>query len=467
MRQPRYSEKLGWANETRPHVVVVIICLTLLLTLAFALLLDWQTTLLSVTATVAIASLIFSVFRLIACLTPKPKNPETNSAIELPPYTVLVPLFDEANMVADLIKGLERLDYPCERLQILLICEAVDPETIAAVQAHLRPSFELIIVPKGTPQTKPRALNHAMQYASGALITIYDAEDRPHPQQLRTAAMAFAARPDWQALQAPLDYYNTHTNWLTQQFSLEYAALFHIWIPFLSRMSLPFPLGGTSNHMRREVLDAVGGWDPYNVTEDADLSFRLALRPGKIGYIDVPTDEEAVANLADWRLQRARWIKGFMQSWGVHMSAPFAPGGLRGIVRCFTLQVTLGFTLLSIWFYIPTLFILALIFAYFQMQAIPIQVPPLYSFSFGLSIAVGILIGMIGAYRARKPQLILSAVFMPLYWVLLFRPAMRALWELRYAPFHWHKTRHGVNPPPKLKTGDTAATPREADGPAN
>ena len=122
-------------------------------------------------------------------------------------------------------------------------------------------------------------------------MTIYDAEDRPHPNQLLAAIAAFEARPDWAAVQAPLEYFNDDDNWLTRQFTLEYAALFHVWVPFLVRLNLPFPLGGTSNHMRRSALEAVGGWDSHNVTEDADLSFRLAAHGHNIGYIHPPTQE--------------------------------------------------------------------------------------------------------------------------------------------------------------------------------
>ena len=157
-------------------------------------------------------------------------------------------------------------------------------------------------------------MNYALERSNGEFVTIYDAEDRPHPNQLLAAVAAFEARTDWAAVQAPLDYFNDQDNWLTRQFSLEYAALFHVWIPFLVRLNLPFPLGGTSNHIRRSALARVGGWDSHNVTEDADLSFRLAAYGYNIGYIYPPTQEEAVSIFQDWRLQRARWIKGYIQT---------------------------------------------------------------------------------------------------------------------------------------------------------
>ena len=350
-------------------------------------------------------------------------------------------------MIDQIMNGLDALRYPRDKLDIILITEDADPLTTQAVAKELRPPFRQVIVPKGAPQTKPRALNYALKSSIGAYVTIYDAEDRPHPDQLLAALAAFNARPDWAAVQAPLEYFNHDDNWLTRQFTLEYAALFHVWIPFLSRLNLPFPLGGTSNHIRRTPLDSIGSWDAFNVTEDADLSFRLAANGHQIGYIHPPTQEEAVSILPDWQLQRARWIKGFIQTWDVHMIQPFAPGGLKGFLRFLTLQITLGITLLSVLFYTPVILGLPIIAAVLWWASVPLDISLTYGLTFIFSILIGCLIGGVGVYRAGKPSLIASALAMPLYWLLLFTPALRAFSELRHKRFLWHKTRHGVSRP--------------------
>ena len=402
-------------------------------------------------ASVAWISVFYAILRLAAILTDKPVDYGLAAESEdLPLYTVLVPLFHEAQMVPQLMDGIEKLNYPRDKLDIMLITEAVDPITTAAVAKALCPPFRQIIVPKGTPQTKPRALNFALKSSRADFVTIYDAEDRPHPDQLLAALAAFEARPEWAAVQAPLDYFNHDDNWLTRQFALEYSALFHVWVPFLVRLGLPFPLGGTSNHMRREPLDAIGGWDAHNVTEDADLSFRLAAQGHRIGYIHPPTQEEAVCQLRDWRMQRARWMKGFIQTWDVHMAKPFAPGGLAGVLRFFTLQLTLGLTLLSVLFYAPIVVMLPLFAVILWWVSVPLNIGLAYSLTFIFSISIGCLIGVAGAHRTRKPRLIRSAAMMPLYWLLLFEPAIRAFTELKHKRFHWHKTRHGVSRPTDL-----------------
>jgi len=414
-------------------------------------------------AAMAWISVAFAGFRLAACLATKPKDHgiATLSA-DLPKYTILVPLFHEVQMVEQVMTGLDRLRYPSEKLEIILITEEVDPFTTLAVTEALRPPFRQIIVPKGSPQTKPRALNYALERSNGEFVTIYDAEDRPHPNQLLAAVAAFEARTDWAAVQAPLDYFNDQDNWLTRQFSLEYAALFHVWIPFLVRLNLPFPLGGTSNHIRRSALARVGGWDSHNVTEDADLSFRLAAYGYNIGYIYPPTQEEAVSIFQDWRLQRARWIKGYIQTWDVHMAKPLAPGGIKGILRFFTLQLTLGITLLSILFYTPVVLGLPLFALTLWWVSVPLDIGLTYSLTFMFSISIGCLIGIVGAHRAGKAKLIRSALSMPLYWLLLFGPAVRAFSELKGKRFLWHKTRHGVSRPADLNPLPLKTTPKAA-----
>ena len=442
---------LGHADDTSPNPISRGLVLILAILYLVWLFLHPRSAFKNLFATMAWVSVIFAMFRLAASALSKPEDLGlADISPTLPKYTVLVPLFHETQMIDQLMAGLERLRYPKDKIEIILITEEADPFTTQAVQKALRPPFKQIIVPKGVPQTKPRALNYALERSNSDFVTIYDAEDRPHPDQLLAAIAAFEARPDWAAVQAPLEYFNHDDNWLTRQFTLEYAALFHVWVPFLVRLNLPFPLGGTSNHIRRSALDIVGGWDAHNVTEDADLSFRLAAHGFNIGYIHPPTQEEAVSIFKDWRFQRARWIKGYIQTWDVHMRKPFAPGGLRGIVRFLTLQMTLGITLLSILFYTPVIVGFPIVALILWWVKVPLDISLIYGLTFLFSICIGCLIGVVGARRSKKPELIHSTLTMPVYWLLLFEPALRAIKELKGKRFHWHKTRHGVSRPADL-----------------
>ena len=224
--------------------------------------------------------------------------------------------------------------YPADRLEIRLALEADDRETIAAARAlALDRKYRIVLVPEGGPRTKPRALNYALRFCSGEIITVHDAEDRPHPRQLRTAAESFAAAgPDLACLQAPLNWFNRSECWLTRQFALEYAAHFHALLPLYARLRWPLPLGGTSNHFRAAALRRAGGWDAWNVTEDADLGFRLHALGYRCNVIAPLTLEEAPTRIWPWVCQRSRWLKGYAQTLAVHSRTQGSEaGGQNGL----------------------------------------------------------------------------------------------------------------------------------------
>ncbi|MGH7019040.1 MAG: glycosyltransferase family 2 protein, partial [Brevundimonas sp.] len=242
-----------------------------------------------------------------------------------PRYSVVIALYDEAAILPHLIERLSGLDYPPHLLDGYLALEAHDQTTIEAALTLKRPDWlQILIVPPGIPTTKPRALNHALAVAQGDFLTVYDAEDDPDPLQLQEAAARFAADDDdLVCLQAPLRIrrlYKGYENspFLDRHFAAEYAALFEITLPAMARMGLPFPLGGTSNHFRVSALRALGGWDAWNVTEDADLGFRIWRRGWRLGVLTRPTYETPPGRLLHWLPQRTRWLKGYMQTFLVH-----------------------------------------------------------------------------------------------------------------------------------------------------
>lgn len=371
----------------------------------------------------------------------------------LPIYTVLVPLFGEAAIVPDLICALRAIDYPASKLQVLVIVESIDHETQAALRvAGLRPHMRVLIVPDGKPRTKPRACQYALQFATGAYIVVYDAEDWPNPAQLRRAVAVFRATPRrLGCLQAQLNIYNSNASWLTRQFTIEYTALFDCILPTLERLELPVPLGGTSNHFPRAVLDAVGGWDPYNMTEDADLGIRLARSGWHVGVLSSSTWEQAPSTFRVWFGQRTRWLKGWMQTYLVHMREPRRLWRELGARRFIGLQVLMGGLILSAlvhpWFYV----FLASNFWHGQFSSMPESVlgrSLLWIGVFNLIVGYLSAIWLGAAACARRGQRLLSAhaILMPLYWLAISLAAYRALWQLGRAPFYWEKTEHFAQP---------------------
>ncbi|PSR36761.1 MAG: glycosyl transferase family 2, partial [Sulfobacillus thermosulfidooxidans] len=254
---------------------------------------------------------------------------------DLPIYTILVPAREEAAVLPTLTRALNALDYPKDRLDVKLLLEADDEDTIAAAKAANLPHFiDIVIVPPSEPRTKPKACNYGLQLARGEYVTIFDAEDLPEPLQLKKAIVAFRQHDDKLAcVQAKLSYFNAEQNLLTRWFTAEYASWFDLFLPALYRAKLPIPLGGTSNHFRIDRLRELGGWDPYNVTEDADLGIRLYKAGYYASVIDSNTYEEANSEFVNWVRQRSRWIKGYIQTWLVHMRHPiklYRSMGARG-----------------------------------------------------------------------------------------------------------------------------------------
>ncbi|MDQ1153562.1 glycosyltransferase family 2 protein [Brevundimonas sp. SORGH_AS_0993] len=395
--------------------------LILALQSAFAISALWR-------ATVAVASL-----KRVAT-TPPPT--------EWPRYTVLAALHDEAAVTPQLIASLARLDYAAHRLEGFLVLEAHDHATLAAAEATPKPDWlKVVVAPPGHPLTKPRALNHALTRATGDLVTIYDAEDRPDPDQLRAAAARFAAEPRLGCLQAPLRIRPRRgggSGFLDRQFAFEYAALFEVMLPGMARLGLPFPLGGTSNHVRMEALRAVGGWDAYNVTEDADLGFRLWSRGWTLGLVAPPTQETPPGGIDRWLPQRTRWIKGYMQTWGVHTRRPADLRG-RGLLA---LAMTLGAAIISAAAHAPTLAWLASAVLIGLSAGVRPEAPVGAIAVLMIGVVASWTTCAIGARRAGLNYRLTDMLAAPAYWALLSLAFVHALWRLVMEPHVWDKTPH-------------------------
>ncbi|MTI42735.1 cellulose synthase/poly-beta-1,6-N-acetylglucosamine synthase-like glycosyltransferase [Roseibium hamelinense] len=372
------------------------------------------------------------------------------SDIIWPEYTVLVPLHREAAVVKDLLKHLGRIDYPKHRLQILFLVEQDDVTTRQAFPKSLPPEMELVVVPPGTPRTKPRALSYGLLLATGSLVTVFDAEDRPDADQLRKAALAFALAPkDLGCLQAHLTIDNHKEGFFARQFAMEYASLFDQLLPWCYKKNWPFPLGGTSNHFRREALEAVGGWDRFNVTEDADLGIRLARFGYRSGVLASATGEEAPTTLRAWFAQRSRWYKGWLQTFCVHMRNPGFMLDQIGTQRAFAMGAVFLGSLTMIALH-PVFFSAFLIFL-FRVAAGFAAFETLSWLSLVL-IAAG-AVGYAGAVFAaavasfKRYGLIdfMSLFAIPVYWLFAGLAFYRAVWEFIRQPHHWHKTAHGVS----------------------
>lgn len=375
---------------------------------------------------------------------------------ELPDYSILVPVYREEGQISQLVRALSRLNWPTERLEIFLICEADDTKTVAVCRQETvgpdRFHFSQISVPVCEPRTKPKALNYVLPLCRGKFVVVYDAEDRPHPLQLREAHDGFAKGGERLAcLQAPLAIRNEKEGFLTRLFAIEYLALFDGVLPALAQISLqrsiplPLPLGGTSNHFRRDVLLNVGGWDSYNVTEDADLGTRLARKGYWVDTITLSTQEEAPVSLKIWLGQRSRWFKGWYQTWLVHMRHPIVLSRDLGPFGMIFFQLMVVGMAVSALIH-PILLILIIATATnLSLDSLSFPVYCLLWLDIAV-ICLGYLTPILlaeDAFRLRKKKPLRWSYFaIPIHQLLLSAAAWRALYELIRHPHHWEKTPH-------------------------
>ena len=397
-----------------------------------------------------VSALVASGFKMAR---PPPAEPAEVSG--LPVYTVLVALHDEADMVPAIVSRISALRWPRSLLDIKYVCEADDEATIRALQRqYLAPNSEIVRTPYFGPRTKPKALQYALQGAQGSLVAVYDAEDKPAPGQLLEAWTEFRnGDPRLGCLQAPLAIANLRTSWISGLFAIEYSGLFRVLIPFLARTRMPIPLGGTSNHFKRAALEAVGGWDPHNVTEDADLGLRLYTHGYRTGTLRSATVETAPSTLDVWTRQRTRWLKGWTQTWLVTMRKPIQAFRFLGCRGFAVFQLMIAGMLVSALVH-PLMFLfIGLTLAWLAGNSAA-SVSPLHSalmwidlFNIGGSYLTFIAMGWRGFTGHERCRIKARWMFLtPAYWFMLSIAGWRALGQLASNTHLWEKTPHAAAP---------------------
>lgn len=409
----------------------------------FAALALWATFTLIVAAALRLSAYIAHM----SAPDPAPEPVLTFRRHPLPRVSVLVPLFKETEIASHLVERLSRLTYPKPLLDVVLVLEENDHltrDTIA--RCTLPPWMRVVEVPEGAPKTKPRAMNYALDFCDGEIIGIWDAEDAPDPDQITRMAERFADLPDdVVCLQGVLDYYNSRQNWLSRCFTIEYAAWFRLMLPGMSRMGLAIPLGGTTLFFRRDALEELGGWDAHNVTEDADLGFRLARHGYRTEVISTTTGEEANCRIWPWVKQRSRWLKGYMVTYLVHMRNPLRFYRQMGPLKFWGFQAHFV-TALSQFVLAPFLWSFWLV-----LLGLPHPLDPLLPRELLVNVGllflmievISILVNATAVSGPNHRHLLAWVPTMHFYYPLGAIAAYKALYELVLQPFYWDKTQHG------------------------
>jgi cellulose synthase/poly-beta-1,6-N-acetylglucosamine synthase-like glycosyltransferase/glycosyltransferase involved in cell wall biosynthesis len=448
---------------------------------AFQVLVNWQKYFLAIgisailvalylnaqmTAIILVAILTFIyfldfVFSFFVLMKSMHKSPEVSVSDEelkqlddksLPIYSILCPLYKEAQVLPHFLDSLATIDYPKNKLDVLLLLEENDSETIDAANALNLPSYvRIVVVPHSFPKTKPKACNYGLSHAKGEFVVIYDAEDKPDPLQLKKAVVTFKnLGKEVFCLQCKLNYYNPDHNILTRLFTAEYSLWFDLMLPGLQSINTTIPLGGTSNHFRtRDLIDAAG-WDPFNVTEDCDLGVRIFKKGYKTAVMDSTTYEEANSQVGNWIRQRSRWIKGYFQTYLVHMRNPisfFKTHKHQALLFQLVIGMRMFFVLINPVLWLTTIAYFALY--QFVGPAIESLYPPIIFYMGVTCLIFGNFMYlynyMIGCAKREQWDLMKYVFFIPFYWVITSIAAVMALWQLITRPHYWEKTRHGLH----------------------
>lgn len=372
----------------------------------------------------------------------------TSNDMQAPPrVTILVPLFRESKILPILIENLKALDYPQEFLEIKLLLEQVDTVTNDALKNLTLPPFiDVLTIPKDWLQTKPKAMNYALPFCTGDIIGIYDAEDRPEPDQIRKVVKHFKLAPaNVACVQGTLDFFNSRDNWMARCFTIDYAMWFQVLLRGVQTLGIPIPLGGTTIFFRRHILIEIGGWDAHNVTEDAELGMRLARFGYRCEMLDSTTWEEATCAPISWIRQRSRWLKGYAMTWASHMRAPVKLWHELGAAGFVGFQIIMLAGLTS---YLAAPLFVALWFSVFGWDIVPVsELPNWFWISFITAMIVGELVMFVIAAMAvatkGKRHLLPYIVSLPFYWLLGAIASYKAAIEVVFAPFYWDKTSHG------------------------
>lgn len=372
------------------------------------------------------------------------------NGFDWPLYSILVPMYKEPETVPQMVAALKAMDYPADRLDVQLLLEADDSATLqAAREQNLPPGFRVTPIPPSFPRTKPKACNIGLHQARGRYLVIYDAEDRPEPDQIKKAALAFAASPrQVVCIQSRLNYYNPRHNLLTRWFAAEYSAWFDLSLPGLAALRAVIPLGGTSNHFDTRVLRDLMGWDAYNVTEDCDLGVRLARAGHETRMLATTTWEEACSRWGFWIRQRTRWQKGYIQTYLVHMRQPLRLWHELGTVNFLHFQLLIGGSVFASLIN-PVFWLMALVWFILRPPGVEALFPgwvfAMSAFCLFAGNFIFVYVNLLGCYRRRYDDLMLVNLLTPIYWALMSVSGWRAFLQFFSNPFHWEKTQHGLS----------------------
>jgi cellulose synthase/poly-beta-1,6-N-acetylglucosamine synthase-like glycosyltransferase len=233
-----------------------------------------------------------------------------------PKVSIIVPVKNEEKVVERLLRTLLNLNY--QNKEIIIVEDGSTDKTprICKEWADRYPSL-IKYYRNGVSNGKPSAINYAAKKATGEIIAVYDADTMLEADTLERVVLHFRD-PKVAAVQGELETLNPDENAITR---LSVLNDFIVNIQQLGRdkLNLFVPLLGTNQYIRRSVLEELGYWDSNALSEDTEISLRLARKGYKVKYVPVKAMVEAPAKLKFFVMQRMKWLRGYTQAAMKHM----------------------------------------------------------------------------------------------------------------------------------------------------
>ncbi len=345
----------------------------------------------------------------------------------LPLYTILVPLFMEKCVdVSRLRKNIFKTEY--SNFEVIYLCEDVDALLLSFLKSEaVLPNERVMCIPKIPPFTKPKACNYGLEVARGEYIVIYDAEDNPHSLQL-LAAHYVLSTTNYMCVQFPLEFVTDGTILSVWQF-IDYLVWYKRLLPVCLRLNAPIPLGGTSNHFKVSELRKIGGWNAFNVTEDAELGLRIYSVQKSVAFVPMyKTKERSVKNILNLSNQRTRWVKGHFLTFLHFFLVNMVHGDLIGCLWVFFMLASYVFVCIS--------YFGILLFVPNQLKSTSMI---LMTFSICLFFVLPLLY-VVAFKELRCKKYITGVLFYPVYSIFYIIPVVKALLECIFLPSFWYKT---------------------------
>ena len=381
----------------------------------------------------------------------KEKSDQNRAVLTFEPprlrFTILLPARHEEAVIQDTLQRMVELNYPSDLVEVLAVVDAGDTGTIAAIEEKLAALRQQgiyharLLTFSDPPINKPHGLNVGLREATGDVVTIFDAEDEPHPNILNLVNTVML-RESAPVVQCGVQLMNYQDHWFSALNVLEYFFWFKSRLHYHAAVGMA-PLGGNTVFITRRWLEALGGWDEHCLTEDADIGIRLSAArvPIRIIYDDeFVTREETPTTVDQFVRQRTRWHQGFLQ---VLLKGDWLRLPTLG-QRLFALY-TLGFPLFNalIMLYLPVS--LWMMFAVKLPELVAmVTTLPAYMMLGQLLFSVVGLYEFTSAHRLRPSLLSLPRMviaYLPYQWLLAYA-ALRATWRQLRGLNNWEKTAH-------------------------